>query len=342
MNHRILPALALALALAGCGGGGDESDNGSTATPINAGLQVNVPAPTYPALSEELQAFNTLNEIRSRCGHGQLAQHPALDISTAGHARWLVYNETVDHTQSAGSPHFTGTSPLDRMIAAGYLTSSAQASVSEQLAYYTSGADGNDTIGFGVESTRGLLNAPYHANAMLDGFRDVGVGVRNAIDAGAPNATMPGAGRRAIVFNTGYRISAGSQAAAQDDNVVLTYPCNGDTNVARALYHEEPNPVPGRDLSINPLGTSIMVSLKAGRTLSIDSVVLINTTTGTSTPLRTPVTGANDYLGAFGRHQGYVAADNPLAAQTQYQVSLTGRNNGVSFLKTFVFTTGAN
>jgi uncharacterized protein YkwD len=341
MHHRLLPALSLTIALAGCGGGGEDDD----ATPApggNAGLQFTVPTPTYAALSEELQAFNTLNEIRHRCGHGQLAQHAALDTSAAGHARWLAYHAVFDHDQTPGSLFFTGATPLDRMIAAGYLASSFQAGVSEQLAYYTSGLDGNDKVGFGIEATRSLLNAPYHANAMLDGYRDVGISVRNAIDAGAPDANNPGAGRRAIVFNTGYQVSAGSQAAAQEDNAVLTYPCDGDSNVAPALYHEEPNPVPGRDLATSPLGTSIMVSLKEGRTLTINSTVLTNTSNGLTVPLRAPVTGANDYLGAFGAHQGYVAADVPLTAYTTYRVSLSGRNNGVSFLKTFLFTTGAD
>ncbi|OSZ73974.1 CAP domain-containing protein [Hydrogenophaga sp. IBVHS1] len=344
MINRFLPAVALTLALAGCGGGGGDEDEGTAANSasVNAGLQLTVPTPSYAALSEELQAFTTLNEIRGRCGHGQLAQHTALDTSAAGHARWLAYHAAFSHTQTTGSAHFTGAAPLDRMIAAGYLTSSLQAAVSEQLAYYSSDVDGNDTIGFGIGGTRSLLNAPYHANAMLDGYRDVGVAIRNAIDAGAPDASTPGAGRRSIVFNTGYQTSAGSQAAAQDDNAVLTYPCDGDSNVAAALYHEEPNPVPGRDLSTSPLGTSIMVSLKEGHTLTITSTVLTNTSSGFTVPLRPPITGANDHLGAFGAHQGYVAADAPLTAFTTYRVSLGGTNNGVSFLKTFSFTTGAD
>jgi uncharacterized protein YkwD len=346
MNHRLLSAVALSLALVACGGGGDDeyhSDSSpAPSTPTNAGLQLSVPAPSYPPLSEELQAFTVLNDIRSRCGHGQLAQHTALDAAADGHARWLTYHGTFAHEQTPGSTHFTGKTPLDRMIAAGYLTSASQAAVSEQLAVYSGGADGNDTIGFGLHSTRTLLNAPYHANGMLAGYRDVGIAIRNATDAGAADAALPGAGRRAIVFNTGYQQSAGSQSAAQDDNVVLTYPCDGEHNVARALHHEEPNPVPGRNLSTSPLGTSIMLTLKEGRTLSIDSTVLTNVGTGATVPMRPPVTGANDHLGAFAVHQGYVAADVPLAAHTTYRVSLTGKSNGVSFLKTFSFTTGAD
>lgn len=344
MKPRLLPALALAFALVGCGGGGDEDEGAASVAPrpTTAGLQLTVPAPTYGALSEELQAFNTLNDIRGRCGHGKLAQNSMLDTSATGHALWLTYHADFGHEQTPGSLHFTGAQPRDRMMAAGYLGSASQAEVSEQLAVYASGTDGNDTIGFGIQGTRMLLNAPYHANSLLDGYRDVGISIRNAIDAGAPDATHPGAGRRAIVFNTGYQRSAGSQSAAQDDNAVLTYPCDGEINVGRALPHEEPNPVPGRDLSTNPLGTSIMVSLKEGRTLEIDSTVLTNVSTGATVALRPPVTGANDHLRAFAAHQGYVAADAPLAAHTAYRVSLGGRNNGVSFLKTFVFTTGAD
>jgi hypothetical protein len=70
MYQRSLPALLLAMALAGCGGGGGgEAGPGLAPSSSNAGLQLTVPSPTYGALTEELQAFNTLNEIRRRCGH---------------------------------------------------------------------------------------------------------------------------------------------------------------------------------------------------------------------------------------------------------------------------------
>ena len=343
MTYRFLPALALALLLASCGGGGEEDsaapDAPSTAT--NAGLQLTVPTPTYAAMSEELQAFNTLNSARHNCGYGKLAQNTALDTSARGHAQWLTYHAVAQHEQTPGTLFFTGASPLARMIASGYLSNTTEASVSEQLAYY-SGSGGNDTIGSGVRGTHLLLNAPYHANGMLAGFREVGVAVRNAIDAGAPDANDPGAGRQALVFNTGYKAAAGSQADAQPDSSVFTYPCDGEIDVTRALYHESPNPVVGRDLSTNPLGTSIMVSIQAGRTLTIDSASLSNIGTGSYATLRTPVTSSNDPHGAFEAHQAYVAADAPLLPATTYRATINGRNNGVAFVRTFLFTTEVN
>lgn len=343
MTHKLLPALlTLILALAGCGGGGEDGDATGTPAPMNAGLQLTVPAPTYPAASEELQAFQVLNGARSRCGHGQLAQSAALDSAAQGQAEWLVYNQIVEHQQTAGTPRFTGITPMDRALAAGYGASPFLFQATEQFYYLADPASGNQTAGFGEYFTRGLLNAPYHANGMLDGYRDVGIALRSAADAGAPDAHIPGAGRKVLVFNPGYMYRSGNQAEAQADDAVLTYPCDGETGVGIALYDETPNPVPGRDLAIQPLGTSLMVSLKAGRTLDILSATLQNTHTGAFATMRPPVTQANDPHSLFEPHQGYVAADAPLSPHTTYRATLQGRNNGVSFTKTFLFVTGAD
>lgn len=134
-----------------------------------------------------------------------------------------------------------------------------------------------------------------------------------------------------------YAGSAGKQLQSSDQ--ILTYPCEGTTGTDRQLTGESPNPVPGRDLSANPLGGSVFVQLRYGNTLAITSATMIEKSTGSAVALRAPVTSINSG-NAFLSHQGYVAADAPLLANTPYQVTINGTNNGTVFSRTFTFTTG--
>lgn len=324
--------------LAACGGGSDPTPTTpEPTTPSGVAPKVTtVPNPTYTG--EELAAFNALNNARSTCGFGLLKQDTRLDQAATGHADWLVYNRIASHYQTAGTPLFTGVTPLDRILASGYLGVGTE-QVQDEFTYTTS----NNKAGEGVQAIAGLLNAPYHAAGLLAGFRDVGIAVRNAVDAGAADAQT--IGRRATVLNPAFKPDVGSQQQAYADTDVFTYPCEGTTGVVRSLNNEMPNPIPGRDLSVEPLGTTIHIAIKEGRQLVINSAFVTPIAGGQPVAMATPITSANDpyapcVSGCFKSHQGYVATNAPLAANTTYQVNLTGTNNGVAFSRSFSFTTG--
>lgn len=344
---RNLLALPLMAALAACGGGGGDVATTDPTTQLpsippatGAGLVTDVPVPTYTIGSEELAAFNLLNQERSACGFGKLAQNTLLDNASRGHADWIAYNAYPSHFQVAGTPLFTGVTPQDRVVAAGYNPAGGFEIQDEYT--YSMGTFGNDKSGFGTIGIRRLLNAPYHAGALTDGFREVGISVRNAFDSGAPDAAVADQGRKVLVINPARTLSSGSQMSALASNDVLTYPCEGTTGVEPGLYAETPEPVPGRDLLTNPLGSSVQVAVKEGQTLTITSASMRVAATGTPVTLRTPVTSANDpHPGYFKPNRGYIVADAPLAENTTYTVTINGTNNGVAFpTKTFSFTTG--
>ncbi len=83
-------------------------------------LVTSVPAPTYAAGSQQLAAFNLLNAERANCGFGQVSQSTQLDQAALAHANWIVTNNTVGHNEATGTPGFTGITSIDRGIAAGY------------------------------------------------------------------------------------------------------------------------------------------------------------------------------------------------------------------------------
>lgn len=341
MNHSPFKFAKFALcviatsALAACGGGGGSTPPTTAPTGVAPGvanapaanLVGTVSASTYsPATqAEEISAFNTLNAERLRCGFGLLAQSTALDNAAKGHADWQLINNFRGHFQTVGTAGFTGASAGDRASAAGY----SWTGLADEN---TSVIGSNVKAGYGASSVLTLLQAPYHAAGLLNGWRDVGFSVRNDVEV---SSTF---GPRVLAqVNLGHT-SVGPQIIGTGD--VATYPCAGATNVKRQLTNESPNPVPGRDLAVLPLGSTVYMSVRKGQTISISSASMTALATGLPVTLRTPVTSLNDVHGLYGSHEAYVSADAPLQANSAYDVIVTGTNNGVAFSRSFQFTTG--
>lgn len=328
---------AFLFVLTGCGGGGGGSDgsadNGNTTPDVPqiqpSSLVTSIQQPTYSTNSDELAAFSLLNTERDRCGLGKLAQSTTADVATAGHALWNVTNGFTSHYQAPNTTAFTGVSPFDRLVASGY-GSTGSFMANESIFSRTN----SDPSGMALTGTRLLLNAPYHALVMLDGYRDVGVKVLSSNDV--PGASTP---QVTVGYKFAYKYDQGAQLLAGD--AVSTYPCEGTTNVSHQLTNESPNPVPGRNLAQQPLGSSIMILVRQGQTLNITSATLTNLATGAAVTLRTPSTSTTDPNNALQSHQAFVSADAPLDALTQYQASISGTNNGRPFSRTFSFTTGS-
>lgn len=324
-----LAAVAALLALAGCGGGG----GGGAAAPAALSTDAATVSPVvHAAGSEELAAFQLLNAERERCGFGGLTQNAQLDAAAMAHANYQVINSVVSHLEDASKPNgFTGVTPADRIAAAGYTDAGA---LGDEIAGFLGTSQ---KAGLGAAALRNLLNAPYHLQGLMSGFRDVGVSVRSSADTGV------GAAAVILQIDTAYKRLAGPQLFAATE--VHTYPCEGSSGVNFRLSNEEPNPVPGRDLSTTPLGSSVYIAARDGNVLNVTSASLIQLSTGQAITLRAPITAANDpyapcAAGCFKSHQAYVVADAPLQPNMSYQLTLNGSNNGTAFSRTFSFATG--
>jgi uncharacterized protein YkwD len=346
-KHCLLPAAVLSafVFVAGCGGGGGGGGDAavaavtpaaapaaSTAAPASTIVTALVPS-SYAADSEELAAFNLLNVERDRCGFGRLAQNAQLDAAAKGHADYQILNNLLTHVQNASvyPRGFTGTLPADRVAAAGYLGAGG---ITDEIVGFFGTAR---KTGLGADGVRGLLSAPYHLRGLMGGYRDVGVSVRSSADVAISSPMVY------LQIDAAYKAGVGPQLFGTSE--VNTYPCEGTTGVNRQLSNETPNPVPGRDLAVNPLGAVVYVAVREGNTLLISSAAMIEVPTGRSVTLRAPVTAANDPYGnclegCYKPHQAYVAADAPLLANAFYQVLVNGSNNGVPFSRVFTFVTG--
>lgn len=335
----LLTATVLA-ALTACGGGGGGGDSAAAPTPpvtpapvVVSTIVTTVPAPVYTAASEELAAINLLNAERSRCGFGKVAEKATLNAAALAHANWSLINNYYGHFESATVPSgFTGVSPKDRATAAGYRS----VDVTETLV----GSTGQASItGFGEGSARGLMSLPYHLFGMMSPYKEVGISIRSVSSV---TPLVANGLSRVAVYDFG--VATGDDFQTVDATTVLTYPCEGVAGVNYRVTGEFPNPVPGRDLAVNPLGHPILIMVRKDQTLAITSASLVDIATGLPVTLRAPVTASNDpngIFGPYGNYMGYIAPDAPLAQNSRYQATINGTNNGTPFSRTFTFSTGS-
>jgi uncharacterized protein YkwD len=275
-----LSALAAAALLAACGGGGDQASTspstppGATtpapAAPVvnNFEIQATVSAPTYAAGSWQEFAFNYLNDRRSRCGFGKLAQDPALDKAAQSHSEYLsrLFEEMGSnfvptlsmHEQIAGRPLYTGRWPWDRATAAGFTGEF----VTEQIGLGYTTSDSATRLAHVHERMQSLLSAPYHMDMMISYTRLVGLGMRTYTPAENPSGEYR---PEALVINPGWQRFR--QSSTTD---VLSYPCEGTTDVSEGLYGEVPDPTNGTGLTM-PVGPAILVVSPYGTKLKITS-----------------------------------------------------------------------
>ena len=336
---RHLSVVALAASLSACGGGGGSSSSEGTAPlalPNSSAVTALSAGQVYPAGSEEQAAYTLLNAERDRCGFGLLAANAPLNAAAKAHADYQIINSLNSHleNQIQYPDGFTGADPAARVKAQGYTDLGG---VTDEFAFFTFSGVAQPKRGIGELGIRGLLNAPYHLNGLMSGYRDVGIAVRSNEDIGK--------GMRGIFvqINPAYKAAAGPQLP--DSTSVLTYPCEGTTGVNRELTNETPNPVKDRDLRIRPLGSSVYIAVRPGNRLVISQVAMTQAATGEAIILRDVVTEGKDIhgpcqTGCFEGHEAYIVPDAPLQPETAYTVMVSGTNNGNPFSRNFSFSTG--
>ncbi len=321
-NHlKALSSLLLAALLTACGGGGGGSPESARKISNDTGK------------SEEVVALEYLNDQRQQCGFGALNVLDGLNRAAKAHAEWSVINNQFSHAedQVLYPNGFTGASVVDRVSYQNAYSGAAYFAFESIANQFGLGKNGE-----GARAMASLLNSPYHASGMLDGYRDVGAAVRTGADIGVSNSGT------FSVFEFGHSVAAGKQML--DPAAVAVYPCEASTTVPYLLSNETPNPVEGRDLAINPLGTTIYVKVRQGQDLVINSISVVNAVTNQPVTLRAQIGGANgtpDRLAEYDNSMAFISADAPMAPSTVYNVSIQGSNNGVPFTKAYSFKTAS-
>ena len=119
-----------------------------------------------------------LNEERAARGMGKLRANAKLRRAAEKHSRNMNANDFFDHVSPAG------TTPLERVKAAGYLAGATSWAVGENIAW------GEQRLSTPGEIMRSWMDSPGHrANILNRRFRHVGIGV----STGAPIGGAGGA-----------------------------------------------------------------------------------------------------------------------------------------------------
>ncbi|WP_146039598.1 MULTISPECIES: CAP domain-containing protein [unclassified Variovorax] len=315
--------------------GGNGGNTGVVPTLPSSGdstLVTSINAATYADSSEELAAFTRLNAERLKCGFGLLQQNQQLDVAAAGHANYLLRNNMAGHFQNPADSFFTGNNALDRALAAGYSPKLVLDDNSD-----VTGTGANLITGRGIESVRSLLSAPYHALSLLSSELDIGISIMSSDTTGTTGTHGP---RSISQFNLA--LAQGAFSQKPNSAAVQTYPCDGTVGTAHTLRNESPNPIPGRDLNVNPIGQPIIVVVRPGQGIAISSATMKEKASGAIVTLRPVMTKANDANGMLNPSQAVLMPDAPLTPNTEYEVSIAGTNTTLTFDGTNWNSTGTN
>jgi hypothetical protein len=224
------------------------------------------------------------------------------------------------HIEVPGRASYTGSTIEDRVVAAGY----------------TDLYRANEVLSFGdepVQILRNLVSVPYHLADLLRERRSVGFGY-NYFD-------IDGYQKQQVLVVT--LASKTSEASVIPVGEVRIFPCNGVTNIPRqSRVDETPQPIPGRNLLGNPIGTPIYIATTsyAGVVLTLSSYSVAKASGGAPVQIAKVL----DEFGADGSRptlssEKMILPQAPLDPDTVYRIVVHGAVNGTPFSKTCLFTT---
>jgi hypothetical protein len=316
--------------------------NGTGSAPAGIPLVLTVPAASYPSTdifaADKLAVFNMLNDDRARCGFGKVAQASKLDQAAQLHSDYIARTKLGnDHLQQVGLPGFTGVTPGNRIEAIGYGFSFATEIMhqGDWGSIFGSGINVNNRPVNEFKATNLLkdhYSSIYHLSGAMSRNTEVGIGIstyRNTM--GTLNTKI-----QVIDFATPSQLNQAGQQMGEND--IATFPCQGTTGVIPSFIGEAPDPFPLVDLEASPYGQPVYLRAVIGNTLQITSgsIRLRN-----GSAVQTLIFDAkNDPNKKVTANEGFLVPTQRLADNSTYDVVINGTNNGVTFVKSFSFTTG--
>lgn len=344
---------AALLTACGGGGGGGSSNNSSASASVPvvttcangandfptcqffpAKLQLTVRTPPLAEGSEELKAFNFLNEERASLGLGKYEYNASLQKAAQAHTDYMALNRRLEHIETEGLPGFTGAGPFQRAVAMGY--PSTVSMVGEGLGLANS-------LRGGVQN---LIDAPYHRSGLFRQYwTEVGMGSHCYGDCTD----------KRLFFTITYSMQTAQRNAS---DFMFSYPRDGQTNVSPMFCGESPWPLANwitweeacTVLKTPPdmttlydahVGYPILISVAEGRKLMIDQFEIVEAeAAGNSAPLPAWIlTSDNDPNKKLGAYEAYLIPRVGLKLNTLYAVRFNGKSNDKPVSKNWTFRT---
>jgi uncharacterized protein YkwD len=312
-------SLILSLSLVACGGGGGDAP---TVTPAS-----------YQPGQAELGAFDVLQQARTQCGFGAVTRNAQLDAAALSHAKYLVNlsiatgASTLSHLETPAVPGFTGIYPWDRAEYQGY-NYLALAEILEGTVWeYTFPPAFPTMEERGANSMRNLLNTVYHlSGAMYDGS-EVGLGAYLATTKITATTW-----REEYSFGSLNAYRSANQRITLGAGKVVTYPCQGSSNVPTAFEpaNESPNPFIGSAYASAIVGPPIYLKVDVPQLLTVNPISSSVTQNGIAVPFLVLTTDNDPNRDPDGKayiapNEVFVIPTVALSPDKNYQVTLNGR-----------------
>lgn len=309
----------LSLSLVACGGGGGD---GPTVTPAS-----------YQPGQAERGAFEVLQQARTQCGFGALTRNAQLDAAALSHAKYLVDRSiatgvsTLSHLETPGVPGFTGIYPWDRAEYQGY-NYLALAEILEGTVWeYTYPPAFPTMEERGANSMRNLLNTVYHLSGAMYEGSELGLGAYLATTKITATTW-----REEYSFGSLNAYRFANQRITLGAGKVVTYPCQGSSNVPTAFEpaNESPNPFIGSAYASAIVGPPIYLKVDAPQVLTVNPISSSLTRDGLAVPFLV-LTADNDpnrdldgkaYIAP---NEVFVIPTIALNPDKNYQVTLNGK-----------------
>ncbi|RKZ75879.1 MAG: hypothetical protein DRQ57_05835 [Gammaproteobacteria bacterium] len=219
------------------------------------------------------KAYVYLNQLRASAGLTEFSQNPQLEIAAFNHANYLADNFMTGHYEAHGTFRFTGVSPKDRTINAGYRSLSVSENVS------TGNANSIDYNANSIDSIDRLMSAIYHRFGFLDFVHnEIGIGIAK-VSLEDPNSysaytynmgnteynalcegpAFSGSGHYYLnICEPNININANTfenvkvKAMGNNPNIVV-WPVSDSNNVPPVFFEESPDPLPDYSISGYPI-----------------------------------------------------------------------------------------
>jgi len=328
MKKLLLAAVAL-IFFTGCGGG------------VSSDVQDAVDTNTSTVQNTPQNALVYLNTLRSKAGMIEFTENRYLDSAAQNHANYLYINNATGHYEDENLPGYTGYSPVDRALYAGYLSKFVSENVSAGESDYTGSVDDlfsaiyhrfgflntdTDTIGIGINTDRYVYDMGNSGLNTLCAYEHYDGG-SYYIDVCADENIKIGVDYYGGEINT---------TRSKNPDVII-WPYDGAENIPPAFYEEYPDPLPDYGVSGYPLSIQFNRYYFPGD-VSLESFSLYNEEGNEITDVRL-LDSASDPNQEIDDHEFALFPLQRLEWGESYRVVAVYEYNGVEYTKEWSFKT---
>ncbi len=274
--------------------------------------------------------YDYLNQLRLQAGMIPLSKNQILEQAAKNHNRYMIANNVFSHYESQDGAYFTGITPSDRAVKAGYASRYVLENISA----------GEEEIESAID---GLFSAIYHRFGFLNFTIDeVGAAFDINQSYGYKSVATFNMGNRGIrqlceeeeysgyaVYNIcadrNKRVSANSyqnainNVAEQNPSIVL-WPYKDATDIPPVFYEEFPDPLPECSVS----GYPVSVNFNPYKTTEEPTLVdfYLEDSRGNLVPLIKTMTYESDEHGKFSQYDFAIFPKDRLQWAQEYQATL--------------------